>query len=298
MINLSTAHYFSFGADPSVTIAVLDTGVAYLNTGDRTMAPDLEGTIVYQGYDFVSDDGIAVDEGDGNIGHGTFLAGVVAQTTFNSHGSAGIAFNASILPVRVANRRGVAKAGDLARGIRYAVAGGASIILVGIAGPSDSRAVREAIELANRLNVAVIAPAGNSQEVRFPARYSQVLSVGAVDAAGKPAYYSPEEGPIDIYAPGGDIRNGVDSNDDGYPDGIIAESFRGRDFNSYEAIMLEGTSAAAAHVAGVAALLMSNEGVMTPDSLYRALRSGARILDGLPVLDAGKTLLRSNRLTR
>lgn len=293
MINLGTAHELNFGADPSVTVAVLDSGVAYLDTANRAMAPDLAGTIIQNGYDFVSEDMLALDEGDGVLGHGTFLAGVVAQTTYNARGTAGIAFNAALLPVRVVNRRGVARAGDLARGIRYSVINGASVILLGVAGPTDSRAVREAIEFAWENNVAVIAPAGNSEKVLFPARYEEVLSVGAVDAGGRRAYYSPEDGPVDIYAPGGDLREGVDADGDGYPDGILAESFLDRKFDAFQPVMMEGTSAAAAHVAGVAALLLSMDGPLTPERLYNALLRGANGEGGYLTLDAGKTLIRA-----
>lgn len=298
MINLPTAHAINFGSDPGVTVAVLDTGVAYANTADHAMAPDLAGAIIYNGYDFVSEDNLALDEGDGEVGHGTFLAGVIAQATYNGRGAAGVAFNAAILPVRVANRRGVARAGDLARGIKYAVANGATIIILGVAGVTDSAAVRDSIEFAFRNGVAIIAPAGNAEQVRYPAAYFQVLSVGAVDAAGKRAYYSPTSGPIDIYAPGGDLRQGIDANGDGRRDGIIAESFLGRRFDRFIPVLMEGTSAAAAHVAGAAALLVSQVGPLSPDELYHALRNGTQSNEGLPILDAGRLMLRTFDISR
>lgn len=298
MINLPTAHSINFGSDPGVTVAVLDTGVAYANTANHAMAPDLAGAIIYNGYDFVSEDNLALDEGDGEVGHGTFLASVIAQATYNGRGAAGVAFNAAILPVRIANRRGIARASDLARGIKYAVANGATIIVLGVAGLTDSAAVHEAVEFAYSNGVAIIAPAGNAESVRYPAAYFQVVSVGAVDAVGRRAYYSPTEGPVDIYAPGGDLRQGVDANGDGLRDGIIAESFLGRRFDRFQTVMMEGTSAAAAHVAGAAALLISQAGPLSPDALYRALRNGTRIVNGLPLLDAGKLLLRTLDFTR
>lgn len=292
MINLPAARVLNFGSDPSVVIAVLDTGIAYLDTGDRAGAPDLAGTIIYSGYDFVSDDAVATDEGDGTIGHGTFLAGIIAQTTFNARGTSGIAFNAALLPVRVANRRGVARAADVARGIRYAVANGASLIVIGVAGPTDNAAVREAVEFAARHRVPVIAPAGNAPETLFPARYEKALSVGAVDAAGRRAWYSPERGPVDIYAPGGDLRPGIDADADGRPDGILAESFLENRPRQFAPLLMDGTSAAAAHAAGVSALLVSQLGPLDPDQLFYLLRSSAREVGDLPLLDAFRALQR------
>jgi serine protease len=291
MINLRAAHDMNFGSDPGVTVAVLDTGVAYLATERFAQAPDLSGTIVLTGYDFVADDILALDEGDGTVGHGTFVAGVIAQSTHNGRGTAGIAFNASLIPIRIADRRGVAKASDLARGIRFAVANGAGLIVLGVAGPEPSRAVEEAVRFAYASGVAVIAPAGNGKTVQYPARYPEVFSVGAVDAGGERAYYSPVEGPIDIYAPGGDMRTGIDANGDGLADGIIAESFLGREYRTLGPVMIEGTSAAAAHVGGVAALLLSQVGPIPPERLYHALRAGSRRIGDLQVLDAARLLL-------
>ncbi|HUX06448.1 MAG TPA: S8 family serine peptidase [Acidobacteriota bacterium] len=298
MINIRAAHDMNFGSDPGVTVAVLDTGIAYLATDRFPQAPDLAGTIVLTGYDFVSDDVLALDEGDGLLGHGTFLAGVIAQSTHNGRGTAGIAFNASLMPVRIADRRGVARASNLARGIRFAVAGGASLVVLGVAGPDPSRAVEDALKFAYNSGVPVIAPAGNSEVVLYPARHPEVLSVGAVDAAGERAYYSPADGPIDIYAPGGDMRPEVDADADGLPDGVIAESFLGREYRQLGPVMMEGTSAAAAHVAGAAALLLSQIGPLPPERLYKAIRSSARKLGDLSVVDAARLLFRASKIAR
>lgn len=298
MIRVDAAHDMNFGSDPGVTVAILDTGIAYMSAARFLNAPDLDGTIVLPGYDFVSDDNVAVDEGDGKLGHGTFVAGVVAQTTHNGRGTAGIAFNASLLPVRVVDRRGISMASELARGIRYAVANGASLIVLGVAGPSDSRAVLEAVRFAYSCGVPVVAPAGNSTDVQFPARYREVLSVGAVDASGRKAYYSPESGPVDIYAPGGDLRAGIDANADGFPDGVVAESFTEHRFTRFGPVFMEGTSAAAAHVGGAAALLLSQIGPVAPDRLYHAIRNSARLVSKLPILDAARLLFRASLVAR
>ena len=298
MINLNKAHVYNLGADPGVLIAILDSGIAYTPYQAFGRAPDLAGTIIYDGYDFVSDDNMAVDEGDGQIGHGTFLAGVVAQTTYNRRGTSGIAFNSSLLPVRVVNRRGFARASDLARGIRYAVANGASIVLLGVAGVTDNRAVKDAVDFAYANNIPVIAPAGNSEFALYPAVYDNVLSVGAVDAAGDRAYYSPSRGAVDILAPGGDMRPGIDADGNGVSDGIIAESFLGKKFKEFKHILVDGTSPAAAITAGTAALLISQKRGITPDSLYYLLCSKSRKGKKIPLLNAGRVLSESSAIGR
>jgi serine protease len=292
MINLEKAHALNFGADPGVVIAILDTGIAYLASGDHAGAPDLAGTIIYSGYDFVDEDNLAFDEGDGEIGHGTMLAGVVAQTTFNERGTAGIAFNASLVPVRVADSSGAASSTDLARGIRYAVVSGANIILIGVAGGQVSQAVETSLRWAWEQGVTVVAPAGNSKAVQFPASSDYTISVGGLDAAGHKAPYSPITGPIDIYAPGGDLRPGIDANGDQQVDGILAETFIGSNYQQFVSLYAEGTSLAAAHVAAVAALAYSQDRKITPTLVLEALRKGASRRGDILLLDAAGTLLR------
>jgi serine protease len=282
-IRLSDAHMINFGADPYVTIAILDTGIANPETFSNEQT-DFEGTIIYPGFDFVSGDAEPLDEGDGEIGHGTMMASIIALTSFNMHGAASIAFNASLLPVRVVNRRGLAFAGDVARGIRYSVANGATVIVLGFTGPLGSEIVHEALVEANEKDVAIIAPAGNSLEVGYPAASPYVIGVGALDAAGRPAYYSPEVGQIDIYAPGGDARAGIDANGDGLPDGVLVNTFE-VDSRSNAFLFVDGTSVAAAHVAGVAALTVSSFGRKSSGELYRVLTQGSNS-EELKKLDA------------
>lgn len=294
MIKVDQAMLINFGSDPGVCLAVLDTGVAYADSGRFRAAPDLEGTIILPGFDFAAEDEEPLDEGDGQIGHGTMMAGIIAQTTFNARGGAGIAFNASLLPVRVVNRHGIARAGDVARGIRYSVANGAAVIVLGFSGPRNSRILSEAIDEAAAQGVAVIAPAGNSRETGWPARHAAVLSVGALDAGGEPAKYSPVEGPIDLYAPGGDLEAGVDSNGDGLPDGILVNTFSRQDFGRHSYIYVDGTSAAAAHAAAVAALVLSDKGAIGINSLRKRLLDSPRV-DGTPMLNAFRALSRAGQ---
>ena len=103
-------------------VAVLDTGVAYRTLGRFRRAPDL-GAIV-PGYDFVDDDRYPFD---GN-GHGTHVAGTIAEATNNEIGAAGIAYGARIMPVRTLDEYGAGDAVTISRGIRYAVRRHADVI--------------------------------------------------------------------------------------------------------------------------------------------------------------------------
>jgi serine protease len=100
-INVEPAWDITAG-DPNVIVAVLDTGVAYEDFANFQLAPDLANTLFTPGYDFVNNDEHANDDD----GHGTHVAGTLAQSTHNSIGTAGIAFDCNIMPVKVLSRRG------------------------------------------------------------------------------------------------------------------------------------------------------------------------------------------------
>jgi len=100
-INIEPAWDITTG-DPNVIVAVLDTGVAYENYRGFQIAPDLVNTLFVAGYDFVNSD----DHPNDDDGHGTHVTGTIAQSTNNNTGVAGIAFDCSIMPVKILNRRG------------------------------------------------------------------------------------------------------------------------------------------------------------------------------------------------
>ena len=101
-----------------MTVAVLDTGVAYRTSPDRryVRAPDLDRSRFVRGYDFVRDNDLPYDRN----GHGTFVAGVIAQSTNNGIGLAGVAYRARIMPIRVLDYEGKGDVATIARGIRLA----------------------------------------------------------------------------------------------------------------------------------------------------------------------------------
>lgn len=234
-----------------VIVGIVDTGVDF-------RASDLVGTARLAGYDFVNNDGDPTDD----QGHGTHVAGTIAQRTNNGVGVAGVAFNARILPVKVLGANGQGTYENIIKGIIYAVDQGAEVINMSLAGSTGSKALRDAVQYANSKGVTVVAAAGNhSGSVEFPAAYDEfVIGVGSVRFdLQRPSYsnFGPE---VDVMAPGGDL--GVDLNGDGYADGVLQQTFKTPGTFTY--LFNEGTSMASPHVAGLAALLLSRNSGLTP----------------------------------
>jgi serine protease len=279
-INIESAWDITTG-DPNVIIAVLDTGIAYETYKNFVQAPDLANTRFVSGYDFVNNDGHPNDDD----GHGTHVTGTIAQSTNNEVGVAGIAYNCSIMPVKVLSRRGEAPYTTIAEGVYFAADNGADIINLSLGGPYDSITLRDAIAYAYNKGVTIICSAGNDGAGAppiYPAAYdAYCIAVGATRYDQTRAYYSTTGSFVDLTAPGGDID--VDQNGDGYVDGILQQTFgiNPKDLGYW---FYEGTSMAAPHVSGVAALLISI-GATGPDAVREALEATAEDL-GIPGKDA------------
>lgn len=254
-------------------VAVLDTGVAYETFEIYRQAPDLSGTSFVTGYDFVSDDTHPNDEN----GHGTHVAGTVAQTTNNGRGTAGVAYGAAIMPVRVLDADGVGSDFTVAQGIRFAADHGAGIVNLSLGGDLPSSIIVDAVDYARSKGVTLVAAAGNdgTGTVTYPAALPQVIAVGAVRLDLTRPSYGTYGSALDIAAPGGD--NSVDQDGDGYVDGILQQTFKNRVFDDFCYCFLNGTSMAAGHVSGVAALVRS-QGVTSPDAIADVLYTTSRDL--------------------
>jgi serine protease len=252
-----------------VLVAELDTGIAYENYDVYQQAPDLANTRFLPGYDFVNGDTHANDD----EGHGTHVAGTIAQSTNNGIGVAGVAYGATLMPVKVLDANGQGSYDTIAQGIVYAANQGAKVINMSLSGKGGSNSLLEAVDYATRKGVLVIAAAGNSSgPVEYPAAYDGVVAVGAVGYDSKRVDYSDYGPQIDLVAPGGNTN--VDLNGDGYPDGILQQTFQGSP-TSFGYYLYEGTSMATPHVSGVAALLFARNPSASAAQVRQALQTTA-----------------------
>jgi serine protease len=261
------------GGSSSVIVGILDTGVAYENYGAYAQAPDLAGTNFVAGYDFINNDSHPNDD----EGHGTHVCGTIAQTTNNGIGVAGIAYNSSIMPVKILDSQGSGTATALAEGLYWATDNGADVINMSLGWPpgyDPGATVENAIAYAYNHGVTLIAASGNDDAtvVGYPAAYDDyVIAVGATRYDEAVSYYSNTGSSLDVTAPGGDVT--IDQNGDGYVDGVLQMTFdtSPTEFSYY---FFQGTSMATPHVVGVAALLIAN-GTTGPDNVRAALENTA-----------------------
>ena len=279
---IKTESAWTISTGSGAVVAILDTGIAYEDYSEKNpavsnrsyqQAPDLAGTFFVAGYDFVNHDGHPND--DSVSGHGTHIAGTIAQNTHNGIGTAGVAFNAYLMPVKVLNRSGAGTYADIAEGIIWATENGAHVINLGLGGSEPSITLEEAIAYSYNRGVTLIAAAGNDGigGVCYPAAYDDyVIAVGATRYDETLAYYSNYGLSLDLVAPGGDLN--VDQNGDDYGDGILQQVYK-IDTISWGYSFREGTSMAAAHVSGVAALLIANGNATSPAEVREALESTA-----------------------
>lgn len=268
MIDMPRAWDVSRGKD--VIVAVLDTGIAYEDYDDFKQVPDLKGVKFVKGYDFVNDDEHANDD----HGHGTHVAGTIAQATHNGEGVAGVAFEATLMPVKVLDHFGSGTSADIADAIRFAADKGAKVINMSLGGGGYSKVMASAVEYARKKGVTVVAAAGNAgrAKVEYPAAYPGVVAVSAVGPDGTLAPYSSYGKELDIAAPGGDKRRG----DEG---GVLQNTIDPRDPARSVYASYQGTSMATPHVAAVAALLYA-AGASSPDEVEKALFAGAKQMEG------------------
>ncbi|MFH1894234.1 MAG: S8 family serine peptidase [Candidatus Zixiibacteriota bacterium] len=272
MINMETAWDQSTGT--GVVVAIVDCGVAYENYGAFAQAPDLAGTDFVAGYDFVNSDTHPNDDN----GHGTHVAGTVAQTTNNGVGVTGVAFNCSIMPVKVLDSQGSGYLSDVADGIIWAADNGADVINMSLGASSTTSTLQNAVQYAYGMGVTIVCAAGNAGTpvAQYPAAYTECISVSAVRYDKALAYYSSYGSTIDICAPGGDVT--VDQNSDGYGDGVLQQTHDGVNYSTFSYYFYQGTSMASPHVAGVAALLLAKDGSLTPQQVRDAIEGSAEDL--------------------
>ncbi|MEB3329343.1 MAG: S8 family peptidase [Candidatus Sericytochromatia bacterium] len=209
---------------PAVTVAVVDTGIYYKHPefADR-VAP---------GFDFINRDYDARDD----MMHGTHCAGIIGAGLDDGHGVAGVAPAVHLLAVKVMDQVGEGTWANIADGIVYATQAGAPIMNLSLGAPNASYTLKQAVAYAVKAGVLVVAAMGNenTDTPSYPAAYPGVLAVGATKADDTKAGFSNEGAHLSVVAPGHRILSTVL-------------------YGKYEAV--SGTSMAAPHVAGLAALV-------------------------------------------
>lgn len=301
-------------------VAVLDTGII--------PHPDMDANML-EGYDFISDAFVsrretddrvpgAHDYGDWNDDptqcltgtssfHGTHVAGTVAELTNNGEGMAGVAHDAQVLPVRVLGRCG-GYTSDIVDAVVWAAGGEvpgipmnenpAEVINLSLGGSGACLAVeQDAFALATSLGSLVVIAAGNSNsdvENFSPANCDNVVRVGAGRINGGRASYSNYGEMIHLAAPGG--GGGVDGNPNGYVWQAGNDSETSPELGEVSYFGMSGTSMAAPHVAGVAALVQSavvaaGGAPLTPAELHDVLVDSARAFPATPDQPIGAGLL-------
>ncbi|MGN9757807.1 S8 family peptidase [Streptomyces sp. SD31] len=285
-----------------VTVAVIDTG--YVSHSDL-------GANIVAGYDFISDakvgnDGNGRDSNPADTGdwtaanecqagdpasdsswHGTHVAGTIAAVTNNSKGVAGIAHGAKVSPLRVLGKCGGFDS-DIIDAITWASGGTVSgvpantnvakVINMSLGGGGAcTTATQSAINAAVNRGTTVVVAAGNSNANAAnysPASCSNVISVAASDRQGNRSYYSNFGTVVDIAAPGGETNSVTSS-------GILStlnSGTQGPSSESYD--YYQGTSMAAPHIAGLAAVMKSANASLTPAQIESAIKTNSRALPG------------------
>ena len=346
LINMEKAWEIQPQAGSSITVAVVDTGMAYTNATITATLPAFRNsrgvlypalgrvTIPYSAapqlvspsassrivapHDFVNETSTPLDF----EGHGTHVSGTVGQLTNDSIGTAGVAFNVKLMPVKVlasewdllfAGLTNISNTGgtddDVARGIRYAADNGAKVInmSLGSSGPPNcatnsrqpdcSPVIEAALRYAVGKGCFVSVAAGNEFEenvapfgknptsilAEIASRIPGVVSVAAVDRAKAHSYYSSTGSYIELAAPGGSERGFGRSGfvfqqtfDFNFTDTFLLPpaQFRAPRFDVFGYIGYIGTSMAAPHVAGVAAMLMQ-QGITDPAAIEEILEKTA-----------------------
>lgn len=267
--------------------------------------PDFKASRIVSSRDFVFWDGPVLDM----VGHGTHVASTIGEETNNSIADAGIAYRTKLMPVKVCvgfweiqfimsasgyrgfvpTNVGGCPTSEVADGIRYAADNGAKVINISLGGPEPSTIVRDALTYAVGKGAFVAIAMGNEFEdgnpVEYPAAYAAdldgVMSVGAVGPSLTRSFYSGTGSHLEIAAPGGNDREGGASGmiwqatilrGDSTPSTVISPRF-----DRYAESGYEGTSMASPHVAGIAALIIS-QGVTSPTAVEALIRKTARFL--------------------
>ncbi|MCP4498404.1 MAG: S8 family serine peptidase [Deltaproteobacteria bacterium] len=278
---------------------------------DSGLIPNIDLDRTLPGYDFVSNAAQPMDGDDWDndpfddaadqdptlLSHGTHVAGTMGANTNNELGLAGVDWQGMLLPVRGLGQGG-GSSFDLSAAVLWTVgeevqgvplnANPADVVNCSFGMTGSSQTEQEAFGVAVQRAI-VIAASGNDNvnSSMYPASYPGVISVAAIDAGDVRAPYSNYGPSVDIAAPGGD--NSVDTNGDGYPDGVL--SYAGGESMHF----MQGTSMAAPHVAGVAMLARSLRPNLTGEEFLNIIQATANADIDCP-LGCGAGLIDAQRV--
>ncbi|MFE0735989.1 S8 family serine peptidase [Streptomyces sp. NPDC058855] len=313
-----------------VTVAVIDTGyAAHSDLAANTVAGYDFISTSSDARDGNGRDADAKDEGDWNATdgecgtgsrasnsswHGTHVAGTIGAVTNNTKGIAGIAYGSKVQHVRVLGKCG-GSSSDIADAITWASGGSvpgipanatpAKVINLSLGGASSTcpSVYQTAINGAVQRGTTVVVAAGNSNANTSgftPANCSNVITVASTSREGNRSYYSNYGTAVDVSAPGGETRRATDTPGTVTTpeNGILSTLNAGTTVQSTENYKpYQGTSMAAPHIAGLAALLKSAKSTLTPADIETAIKSNARPLPGTcsggcgsGIADAAKTV--------
>jgi serine protease len=278
------------GGGKGARVAVLDTGVAFRSKKPRfKKSPDFVRKQFLPGRDFVAGGTMPLDRD----GHGTHIAGTIGEQIGNKVALTGLAPRARIIPVRVLDSDGLGTARDIARGIRFAANQRAHVInmsfefALGVNSCGKIKGICAAIKYAHRKGALVVAAAGNQngEPVAYPAAAPHAIGVGRTTKDACLANDSRTGAGLDLVAPGGGFPAlstcGIDDSLFGRGVQITQLTFSGGGFTRFGFPGgYEGTSMAAAHVSGVAAMVIASRVVRkSPNAVECQLEATARHTD-------------------
>jgi subtilisin family serine protease len=251
-----------------VKVAIIDTGIDLNNS-------DLQGK-VDGGYSAITKTEKPDDYQDDN-GHGTHVSGTIAALR-DGKGVVGVAPKARLYAVKVLDADGSGNLSDVIDGIVWAAKNGMQVANMSLGAPIDSDAMHRAVRMAKGMGVVIVAAAGNSgAAVGYPGAYPETIAVAASDSDDQLASFSSRGPEVKFIAPGVDVVS------DKLGGGLISYS---------------GTSMASPHVAGLAALAVSQgwTGLSGPDGVYNQLKKAAKLLPGLTAEQQGAGMIDAGKL--
>jgi subtilisin family serine protease len=299
LYQISAPDAWDLATGQGVTVAVVDTGCdathpdlaanVWINPGEAIgngIDDDANGFIDdFQGWNFDGNNNSIVDR----YGHGTHVAGTIAAIGNNNQGIIGVAYHAKVMCVKGLSDAGTGYTSNLANAIIYATNSGARVINMSWGGSDYSQVLEDALQFASSRNAVLVAAAGNSYGNAsnfYPASSRYVITVGSSGHTDYKSDFSNSGVAVDFLAPGGDSQDSSSNLAFDNILSILSSTSNGIMFDAQQIVgqnylRIRGTSMAAPHVSGVAALLLEKYTSISPEQLRQVLRRSADpLIDG------------------